>query len=174
MTLWDKGTQTDPAVLRFSAGREYLLDERLVPHDVQASIAHARMLGKIGVLTDEEVKDLRRGLDEIGALAADGNFPIAPEQEDCHTAIEEWLVENVGEAGKKIHLGRSRNDQVLGALRRYEIEALRGVENAVRRLGEKLHSTAAKVERTRCTTGRERSSIRPGPWVMKASPRACG
>ena len=142
MTLWDKGTPTDPAVLRFSAGREYLLDERLVPHDVQASIAHARMLGKIGVLTDQEVKDLRRGLEEIGSLASRGEFPIAPEQEDCHTAIEEWLVANVGEAGKKIHLGRSRNDQVLTAMRRYEVEEMARLESAIRRLGERLHSVA--------------------------------
>jgi len=146
MTLWDKGSETDPAVLRFSAGREYELDARLVAYDVLASVAHARMLGKIGMLTDEEVQSLRRGLDEIRALAAEGNFPIAPEQEDCHTAIEEWLVENVGEAGKKIHLGRSRNDQVLAALRLFEIDALRGVEASVRRLGERLHATAADSE----------------------------
>ncbi|MEN8151428.1 MAG: argininosuccinate lyase [Planctomycetota bacterium] len=144
MTLWDKGAETDPAVLRFSAGREFELDARLVPWDVLASIAHARMLGKIGVLTDDEVRDLRRGLDEISALAAKGEFPIQPEQEDCHTAIEEWLVANVGEVGKKIHLGRSRNDQVLAALRRYELEELRGLEKSVRRLGETLRAAAAK------------------------------
>ena len=146
MTLWDKGGETDPAVLRFSAGREHELDARLMPHDVKASIAHARMLGKIGVLTAEETEALRQGLSKIDALATAGKFPIAPTQEDCHTAIEEWLVANVGEAGKKIHLGRSRNDQVLAALRLYEMEALRGVESVVRRLGETLHEVASKHE----------------------------
>jgi len=138
MTLWDKGASTDPDVLRFSAGREYELDARLVAHDARASVAHARMLGKIGVLTEEEVASLERGLDEIVALADAGSFKIAPEQEDCHTAIEEWLTEHRGTVGKKIHLGRSRNDQVLAAIRLWELEALQALDTAMVDLDAKL------------------------------------
>jgi len=138
MTLWDKGQETDPDVLRFSAGREYALDLRLVTHDARASAAHARMLAKIGVLTDEEAATLAKGLDEIVALADTGKFPIAPEQEDCHTAIEEWLTKRCGEAGKKIHLGRSRNDQVLAAIRLWELDALTTLDAAVVDLDERL------------------------------------
>ncbi len=124
MTLWNVGGETDPEVLRFSAGDEYRLDQRLVPCDCRASIAHARMLGSIGVLTADEVTDLTAGLEEIIRLHAAGEFAIAPEQEDCHTAIEQWLTAEVGEAGRKIHAGRSRNDQVLTALRLWQKDAL--------------------------------------------------
>ena len=122
--LWDRGTPTDPIVLGFSAGEEHLLDDRLVPFDCTASIAHARMLAAGGMLSARELRQLIRGLERIAELHSAGEFHISPEQEDCHTAIEEWLVENIGEAGKKIHLGRSRNDQVLTALRLYERNAL--------------------------------------------------
>ncbi len=124
MTLWDKGAEPDPEVLEFSAGREYLLDQRLVAYDVRASIAHARTLRKSDLITTGELDALEAGLEEIAVLAGRGEFPIAREQEDVHTAIEEWLTAKIGEAGKKIHLGRSRNDQVLAAIRLYELEAL--------------------------------------------------
>ena len=131
MTLWDKGQKTDQAVLAFSAGDEYLLDQRLVPYDCLASIAHARMLLRIGMLSEQETEALVRGLEQVEELNRKGMFPIRPEQEDCHTAIEEWLTANVGLAGAKIHLGRSRNDQVLTALRLYEKSALDEVRRAL-------------------------------------------
>jgi argininosuccinate lyase len=144
VTLWNKGTGTDPEALRFSAGDEYRLDRRLVEYDCKASRAHARMLGKIGVLGDDEVAGLCEGLEEIEESHARGEFEIAPEQEDCHTAIEEWLTSRVGEAGKKIHLGRSRNDQVLAALRLYEKDALAAVRE---RLGGLAEALATAIER---------------------------
>lgn len=124
MALWERGGEVEQAVVAFSAGREYELDRRLVPFDCRASRAHARMLGKIGALEPAEVEALVAGLERIEGLHAKGEFEIAPEQEDCHTAIEEWLTAEVGEAGKKIHLGRSRNDQVLVALRLWQKDAL--------------------------------------------------
>jgi len=124
VTLWDKGAEPDPDVLEFSAGKEYLLDQRLVTYDVRASIAHARTLHRSDLLTPVELSELEAGLEEIAVLAGRGEFTIAREQEDVHTAIEEWLTAKVGAAGKKIHLGRSRNDQVLAAIRLYELEAL--------------------------------------------------
>jgi len=146
MTLWEKGGGTDPGVLRFSAGEEYLLDSRLVPHDCRASIAHARMLGSIGVLTAAEVDALTAGLERIVDLHAAGEFVIAPEQEDCHTAIEEWLTAEIGEAGEKIHLGRSRNDQVLTALRLWQKEALAETDRALEAFRQVLQARAGDLE----------------------------
>jgi len=142
MTLWDKGSETDPAVLKFSAGKEYALDRRLVPFDCRASRAHARGLGEIGVLSADEVRVLTNGLTEIEALAGRGEFEIRPEQEDGHTAIEEWLTENVGEAGRKIHLGRSRNDQVLAAIRLFEMDGIDAVVESLRELRQALVAAA--------------------------------
>lgn len=124
MRLWDKAKPVDKHVLEFTVGEDHLLDLRLVKHDCVASKAHARMLQKIGVLTEKETKVLIKGLSEIIGLVEKDAFGISQEQEDCHTAIEEYLTVNYGEVGKKIHLGRSRNDQVLTALRLYEKEML--------------------------------------------------
>lgn len=117
--LWQTGTANDPAVEKFTVGTDYLLDLELVVYDCQASAAHARMLAAIGLLSAAEAASLCQGLDEIAALHQRGEFIIRREEEDCHTAIENYLVRRCGEAGLKIHTGRSRNDQVLTALRLY-------------------------------------------------------
>jgi argininosuccinate lyase len=117
MKLWKKKTELDPEIERFTVGDDPILDLRLVRFDCIASIAHAKMLGKIGVLTKEEVDQLKKELEAIIRLADEGKFIIAREQEDCHTAIENRLTEKLGELGQKIHTARSRNDQVLAALR---------------------------------------------------------
>jgi len=142
MALWDKGDSVDEAILAFSAGDEYRLDERLVPYDCRASIAHVRMLETVGGVTAHERDQLIAGLEEITRLHAAGEFVIQRNQEDCHTAIEEWLTTHVGVAGKKIHLGRSRNDQVLTALRLYEQEALGGIRE---RLDAYRHALADRA-----------------------------
>lgn len=117
--LWQKKTKTDPDrdVEAFTAGDDPELDLRLAPYDCAASAGHARMLGKIGVLQPDEVRRLVDELDAIRRSAEEGRFEIPAEMEDCHTAIENRLTEKLGELGKKIHTGRSRNDQVLAALR---------------------------------------------------------
>lgn len=107
------------AVEKFTAGKDPVLDLTLLPYDCLASRAHARMLAHVGLLSPKEAADLTAGLDAIRELHARGEFVIHPEEEDGHTAIENWLAEHCGEAGKKIHTGRSRNDQVLTALRLY-------------------------------------------------------
>jgi len=124
MRLWDKGKPVDKRILEFTVGEDFQLDLRLVKYDCFASQAHARMLNKIGVLTEKETESLTGGLSEIIELVEKKKFKISPQQEDCHTAIEEYLTDKYGEVGKKIHLGRSRNDQVLTALRLYEKEML--------------------------------------------------
>lgn len=103
----------------FVIGDEYLLDLQLVRYDCVASMAHAKMLGKIGILKPDEVKKLVGALNLIIKLHEQGKFSISKEQEDVHTAIENFLTDKLGDLGKKIHTGRSRNDQVLAALRLY-------------------------------------------------------
>jgi len=119
MKLWQKTKHLDKEIEKFTVGKDYILDKELVYFDCIASKAHVRMLGEIGILTDKEVEDLLQGLDKIIELDKEGKFKIALEDEDCHTAIENFLIDTVGDAGKKIHTGRSRNDQILTAVRLY-------------------------------------------------------
>jgi argininosuccinate lyase len=136
MKLWKKSFDLNKAVENYTVGIDFVLDLALVPHDCDASLAHAKMLKKIGVLNTDELKKLISGLAEIKKLHSQGKFVITPEDEDCHTAIENHLTKKCGAVGKKIHTFRSRNDQVLTALRLYyksEIkEILALVDNAVK------------------------------------------
>jgi argininosuccinate lyase len=117
--LWDKGYRLNRAVEEFTVGDDYLLDRQLVRYDCLASIAHATMLGRVGILEEQEVQSLVDELNNIIRLDERGGFEVLREQEDCHTAIENHLTRELGELGQKIHTGRSRNDQVLAALRLY-------------------------------------------------------
>ena len=117
--LWDKGKPLDERILAFTAGEDHRLDERLVAYDVRASIAHARMLAKQNLLTADDCAAICDGLAALGAEHARGEWQIALEEEDGHSALERRLIERIGEPGGRVHLGRSRNDQVLVALRLY-------------------------------------------------------
>lgn len=129
--LWREGGASDPWLAGFLAGEDPVLDRRLLVHDCRASAAHARMLHGLGILDDDELARLEAGLAEVAARAARGEFPITPDDEDGHTAIETFLVERCGDAGRKIHTARSRNDQVLTALRLWEKEQLSHVLDAL-------------------------------------------
>jgi argininosuccinate lyase len=115
--LWAKGELLDKQIHSFTVGDDHLIDLNLVPHDCLGSAAHAIMLSEVGLLSEEQQGSILCSLKEIYARATSGKFIILPEQEDCHTAIEAALTEAVGEAGKRIHVGRSRNDQVLLTVR---------------------------------------------------------
>lgn len=115
--LWDKGGSLDEVVHRFTVGDDPVWDRHLVHWDCLGSAAHARTLGRAGLLAPGELDALLRGLAEIDALARAGQFDIPSELEDCHTAIEAALIERCGEVGAKVHAGRSRNDQVAAAMR---------------------------------------------------------
>ena len=115
-------------------GDDYLLDRRLVKYDCLASMAHARMLAKIGILTSAEAKKLIGGLKQIISLDQKGKFVIRMEDEDCHTAIENYLTKKLGVLGKKIHTARSRNDQVLVALRLYYKDQLSACQQSANQL----------------------------------------
>ncbi|MCH9650966.1 MAG: argininosuccinate lyase [Deltaproteobacteria bacterium] len=121
--LWDRGTELDAAIARFTVGRDLELDLRLVAFDALASMAHAVMLKEIGVLNGEELAALRPELAAIAREARQGEFHIPSTAEDGHTAIENRLTERLGDAGRRIHTGRSRNDQVIAALRLWAREA---------------------------------------------------
>ncbi|MCK5156519.1 MAG: argininosuccinate lyase [Spirochaetales bacterium] len=115
--LWDKGYAVHALIEKFTVGNDWELDRNIITSDCVASAAHAEMLKSIGILEDKEKENLLTGLSNIIKKAEAGEFPLTIEAEDCHTAIEQYLTENCGDAGKKIHTGRSRNDQVQTALR---------------------------------------------------------
>ena len=150
--LWDKGEPLDDRVLRYTAGEDHLLDARLVPYDVRASIAHAAMLHEAGLLTAEDLATICRGLEELEREHAAGEWRIALEDEDVHTALETRLTERIGEAGARLHLGRSRNDQILAALRLY-------LRDAVAMLAAGARETAAALD---LLAEREAATALPG------------
>lgn len=115
--LWQKGYTLDALMEDFTVGNDYVLDRNLVAADCLASIAHARTLHKANILSDDELSSLEVALAEVLDLDRNGEFGITVSDEDCHTAIEAYLTRRIGDAGKKIHTGRSRNDQVQTALR---------------------------------------------------------
>ena len=117
--LWDKGAPLDERVLAYTAGDDHGLDERLVAYDIRASIAHAEGLNAAGVLSAADLATLSAALTELAASHGRGEWRIALADEDGQTALEARLTTLVGEVGGRIHLGRSRNDQVLAALRLY-------------------------------------------------------
>jgi argininosuccinate lyase len=115
MKIWEKGIAVDKKIEQFTIGRDQELDMYLAQFDVQASRAQASMLAKVGLLSEAENQQLQQGLDELAAQLEKGEFIIGEEFEDVHSKIEFYLTEQFGDAGKKIHTARSRNDQVLTA-----------------------------------------------------------
>jgi argininosuccinate lyase len=123
--LWDKaGIAVDERIHRFLAGEDLRLDRELFPYDLRASKAHVHGLSRIGLLTSAEAEGLVRELDALAALYAEGAVDFDERFEDGHSVIEAHLVEKLGETGKKVHTGRSRNDQVLVAMRLHLRDAL--------------------------------------------------
>ena len=125
--LWQKGYSVNEKVERFEAAQNSALDVRLIRHDVWGSLAHAAMLKHIGFLSEEEYQDLHSALCSILSLEATDEFTVLPSDEDVHTSIENFLVSATGTTGKKIHMARSRNDQVLLDLRLYGKEQLHAI-----------------------------------------------
>ena len=142
--LWDKGAPLDERVLRYTAGEDHGLDDRLVAYDVRASIAHAEMLHDAGLLSAGELEAIRGGLAEIGAAHARGEWQVTLELEDGQTALETHLTRRIGEAGARLHAGRSRNDQVLAALRLYLRDAVEDLAEGARRVAASLESLAVE------------------------------
>ena len=112
-TLWSKGTQATDIVDDFTVGNDRILDMRLAKYDVQGSMAHIKMLESIGLLTAGEFETLTAGLEDILEEITEGTFVLEDDVEDIHSQVELLLTRRLGDLGKKIHSGRSRNDQVL-------------------------------------------------------------
>jgi argininosuccinate lyase len=139
--LWDKGAPLDERVLRYTAAEDHGLDDRLVRYDVRASIAHAEMLHAQRLLRTEDLQAIRTGLSALAEEHARGEWRVELADEDGQTALERRLTARIGAAGGRVHLGRSRNDQVLTAIRLYlgdAVEQLRAGATAVAAALERL------------------------------------
>jgi argininosuccinate lyase len=136
--LWQKGTSAADWVTRFTVGEDYRWDQLLLPHDIRATLAHAWGLETIAILTGDELREVELALKDLESEFDAGRITVRPEDEDCHTVIEHYLTNRLGETGKKIHTGRSRNDQVLAALRLYLREALRTIASGVEEIARAL------------------------------------
>lgn len=146
-TLWSKGTSATQIVEDFTVGNDRILDMRLAKHDVIGSKAHIKMLTSIGLLEQDELEKLTAGLDKILEEINSGEFSLNDDVEDIHSQVELLLTQRLGDIGKKIHSGRSRNDQVLVDIKlflREEIELFRdeivALFNTLTQLSEKYKS----------------------------------
>jgi argininosuccinate lyase len=142
--LWDKGTPLDERVLRFSAGEDHALDQRLVAYDVRASVAHARMLQAQGLLSPADCEAICQGLTGLAEEHARGAWQVELADEDGQTALERRLSERIGAAGGRVHLGRSRNDQVLTAVRLYLRDAVQELSSGARAVAAALDALSAR------------------------------
>jgi argininosuccinate lyase len=138
MKLWDKGFSIDKQIEKFTVGNDREIDMHIAKYDIQASLAHAIMLKSIGIITADELNDLKRGLQELAADIENGTFIIETSFEDVHSKIEWELTNKLGEVGKKIHTARSRNDQVLVALQLYYKENLSVITDKTKTLFDTL------------------------------------
>ena len=138
MKLWDKGYDIDSWIEQFTVGNDRQLDMQIARFDVEASMAHIRMLETIGLLTAEELQILLSGLQQIADEIERGEFEIEDGVEDVHSQVEQLLTQRLGDVGKKIHSGRSRNDQVLVDLKLFYRAQLREVADDVKNLFDRL------------------------------------
>lgn len=164
-SLWAKDLPLDLQLHSFTVGQDPITDLQLMPFDTEGSAAHARMLGETGLLPEAEARALVGALAQLRQEALQGLIPILPEEEDCHTALEHALTERLGETGRRIHLARSRNDQVATAFRLL-------MRTRVLDLGQAVHACAAAfLDLAR----RERDTPLPGYTHMRrAMPASWG
>jgi argininosuccinate lyase len=138
--IWDKGFDINALVENFTVGNDRELDLRLARYDIIGSMAHIKMLAKIGLLEIEEEQQLQAALQYILEEVEKGNFHLDKDTEDIHSQIESMLTAKLGEIGKKIHSGRSRNDQVLVDIKLYLKDEIRQLKNEVLQLFDLLQS----------------------------------
>lgn len=142
--IWQKDVAPDAAIDRFTAGNDRVLDNALAEHDVLGSMAHARMLHACGMLTDAEAQAIQHGLHTILAEVRAGTFTVGEQAEDIHSQVEMTLTERIGEAGKKLHTARSRNDQVLLDIKLYTRHRLQRTVEGMERLFQLLMERSAQ------------------------------
>jgi argininosuccinate lyase len=146
MKLWDKGYATDKKIDLFTVGNDRELDLQLAKYDVLGNIAQSKMLHSIGTLSTEELTGLLTELDAILKTVEDGTFAIEDTFEDVHSKVEWLLTEKLGDAGKKIHTARSRNDQVLLDVHLYSKDAILDLKNWAKKLFDLLMDLADKYK----------------------------
>ena len=147
MKLWQKGAAAHEKVDMFTVGKDREYDLVLAQYDCEASMAHAQMLGKIGLITSSEAEQLCAVLSTLKEAAEAGTFTIEDEHEDMHSKIEHVLTQELGDLGKKIHTARSRNDQVLVAMHLYLKQALKEIKTDVVALFDLLLELAEKHQK---------------------------
>ena len=138
MKLWDKGFSIDKQIENFTVGNDREIDLHIAKYDVKASLAHTIMLESIGIISNDELTNLKKGLNELATDIENGTFTIEDSFEDVHSKIEWELTNKLGEVGKKIHTARSRNDQVLVALQLYYKDNLKLINSKVKVLFDTL------------------------------------
>ncbi len=144
--LWDKGFEPDALIEKFTVGNDRDLDLRLARYDVQGSMAHIKMLQSIGLLEKDELDTLLAGLEDILKTIEAGDFRFEDDVEDVHSQVEFLLTQRLGDLGKKIHAGRSRNDQVLVDLKLFMRDELRTIAMAVERLFNRLQQLSDRYK----------------------------
>ena len=143
--LWQtRDSSLAKSVEQYTVGDDYILDKHLIKYDIKASQAHIKMLHQMKVLSNQELQQLEKGLDDISLLVSENKFNINQSQEDGHTAIEAYLCEHYGEVGKKVHTGRSRNDQSLVMLRLYMLDKLDTIQDIISQNIEKVRNKSSK------------------------------
>ena len=145
-TLWNKGTAATDIVDRFTVGDDRQLDLRLAAYDIEGSMAHIRMLERIGLLDADELKALLEGLNDISVAVQAGNFAVEDDVEDIHSQVELMLTRSLGDLGKKIHAGRSRNDQVLVDLKLFLRDELKQLREEVLALFRTLQQSSEQYK----------------------------
>ena len=148
MKLWSKGFEPDKMIEEFTVGADRQLDLQLARYDVEGSMAHITMLESIGLLTREELDTLLDALKDILAMIDRGEFTIEPGVEDVHSQVEFLLTQRLGDVGKKIHSGRSRNDQVLVDLKLFMRAELKEIARSMMRLFDRLQSLSEEHKDT--------------------------
>lgn len=146
MKLWEKNVKVTDEIDRFTVGHDRELDLYLAPYDVMGSMAHVTMLHSIGLIADDELQPLLNGLRDIYREAVEGRFHIDDDIEDVHSQVELMLTQRLGDMGKKIHSGRSRNDQVLLDLKLFTRHKLREVADAVVQLFRELQKQSERYK----------------------------
>lgn len=136
--LWDKGYDDDALIDKFTVGKDRELDLYLAQYDILGTMAHITMLSKVGLLPEEDLKKLLPVLAELHEDAVAGKFEIEPDVEDVHSQVELMLTRRLGDVGKKVHTGRSRNDQVLVDLKLYARAEIRKTVEKIQALFEVL------------------------------------
>ena len=175
MAIWSKGDDhTDALVHAFTVGEDFLHDRTLAPYDLIASLAHARMLGSVGLLDATDASMMRSGLIALHREFLAGEWTIDAKDEDVHSKIESLLTVRIGEAGKRLHTGRSRNDQVLTAIRLWQRhtlcqQALDTISTA--RIAARAGPALRISSLPRLYPPATRHALKPGPVLRVHMPR---